>query len=93
MHKTMRVAAVLAAFTMMSVSAFAQGGGALFDLGAHPLALVVLLARPATVTQVSARLVMGTEYRTDEHADVELTFSDGCRGRVVASWQAGPESQ
>ena len=28
MHKTMRVAAVLAAFTMMSVSAFAQGGGA-----------------------------------------------------------------
>lgn len=27
MHKTMRVAAVLAAFTMMSVSAFAQAGG------------------------------------------------------------------
>ncbi len=66
------------------------GGGALFDLGAHPLALVVLLARPAIVTQVSARLVMGTDCRTDEHADVELTFSDGGRGRVVASWQAGP---
>ena len=66
------------------------GGGALFDLGAHPLALVVLLARPATVIQVSARLVMGTDYQTDEHADVELTFSDGGRGRVVASWQAGP---
>lgn len=27
MHKTMRVVAVMAAFTMMSVSAFAQGGG------------------------------------------------------------------
>ncbi len=66
------------------------GGGSLFDLGAHPLALVVLLGRPATVIQVSARLVIGADCDTDEHADVELTFSDGARGRVVASWQAGP---
>lgn len=64
------------------------GGGALFDLGAHPLALVVLLARPARVTQVSARLTRGAD-GTDESADVGLTFSDGAQGRVVASWISG----
>jgi myo-inositol 2-dehydrogenase / D-chiro-inositol 1-dehydrogenase len=66
------------------------GGGALFDLGAHPLALAMLLGRPATVTKVSATLRAGTSNDTDEYGEVELTFSTGLKARVVASWQAGP---
>lgn len=67
------------------------GGGALFDLGVHPLAVAMLLARPATVVEVSATLRGGAGHGSDEHAEVDLTFSNGLRGRVVSSWQAGPE--
>lgn len=65
------------------------GGGALFDLGAHPLAVVLLLAGAAPVA-VTARLEGGAtlEHGTDEHADVRLRFADGCRARVVASWRS-----
>jgi myo-inositol 2-dehydrogenase / D-chiro-inositol 1-dehydrogenase len=68
----------------------AWGGGALFDLGAHPLALAMMLARPAEVVHVSAQLRRGTNHPSDEYGEVELTFSTGLKARVVASWQAGP---
>ena len=67
------------------------GGGALFDLGVHPLAVAMLLARPATVVGVQASLRGGAGHGTDEHAELELSFSNGLRGRVVSSWQAGPQ--
>lgn len=67
------------------------GGGALFDLGVHPLAIALLLARPARIVSVRATLRGGAGHGSDEHAEVELHFSSGLRGSVVSSWQAGPE--
>lgn len=67
------------------------GGGALFDLGVHPLALAILIARSSgngEVTSVRASLEGDT---TDTHADVTLTFASGLRARVISSWE-GPES-
>lgn len=68
----------------------AWGGGVLFDLGPHPLALAVLLGRAAgagEVTSVSARLRGGATHATDEHAEIDLQFASGLTGTVVASWQ------
>jgi predicted dehydrogenase len=67
------------------------GGGALFDLGVHPLAIAVLVGRTTghgEVERVSATLNGDT---TDTHADVQLEFASGLRARLVSSWQ-GPEA-
>lgn len=72
------------------------GGGALFDLGVHPLAVAMLLANAAgegRVTGVSARLRGGEGHGSDEHADVTLHFASGFTARVESSWQHGPEPQ
>ncbi len=72
------------------------GGGALFDLGAHPVALALLCAnaaghgRPAWVRAELRRSAAGS---TDEYADVRLGFGSGLEARVVASWQHGPVPQ
>jgi len=66
------------------------GGGALYDLGAHPLALAVLLGRAAgagEVVGVSAQVRGGTGHATDEYAEVTLRFANGLTANVVASWQ------
>ena len=65
------------------------GGGALFDLGVHPLAIAVLAGRAAgagEVTAVRCSLDGGT---TDEHAEVALTFEAGLTARVISSWRGG----
>jgi predicted dehydrogenase len=67
------------------------GGGALFDLGVHPLAVAVLLAAPAAVTGVEASLDGGADHGTDEHAEVRLHFDSGLVADVVASWRGGPQ--
>ena len=72
------------------------GGGALFDLGAHPLSIAMLVANAAGAgrpTSVSARLRGGVGHNSDERADVEVTYSSGLVAKVVSSWQAGPEAQ
>lgn len=72
------------------------GGGALFDLGAHPLSIAMLLANAAGAgrpTSVSAHLRGGAGHNSDEHAEVELTYSSGLVAKVVSSWQAGPDAQ
>jgi len=72
------------------------GGGALFDLGAHPLAVALLLANAAgegRPVAVRAQLRGGDGHRSDEHADVHLRYSSGLIAHVVASWQAGPGPQ
>jgi predicted dehydrogenase len=72
----------------------AWGGGALFDLGVHPLALAVLAAGAngaGHVVSVAASLRSGEGHNSDEHAEVSLRFSGGLVGRVVSSWQAGPD--
>ncbi|MFT3854938.1 MAG: Gfo/Idh/MocA family oxidoreductase [Ilumatobacteraceae bacterium] len=69
------------------------GGGALFDLGVHPLALALLLAAAAgegRPTAVEATLRGGEGHGTDEHAEVTLRFPSGFAARVVASWQGDP---
>lgn len=67
------------------------GGGALFDLGVHPLALVMLLANATgsgRPTSVRATLRGGAGHGTDEHAEVTLGFATGFSATVIASWQA-----
>jgi predicted dehydrogenase len=72
------------------------GGGALFDLGAHPLSIALLVANAAGAgrpTSVRAHLRGGVGHNSDEHADVEITYSSGLVATVVSSWQAGPDAQ
>lgn len=69
----------------------AWGGGALFDLGVHPLALVVLIARATGNGEVESVRAELTGETTDTHADVWLTFGSGLRAHVVSSWD-GPEA-
>ena len=72
----------------------AWGGGALFDLGVHPVALAVLSGAAAgagPVTSVSCKLRGGAGHNSDEHAEVALTFRSGLVGHVVSSWSYGPD--
>lgn len=66
------------------------GGGVLFDLGAHPLAVALALAGPARPVEVRATLEGADDHPVDEHAEVHLAFDSGLLARVVVSWrQAG----
>ena len=64
------------------------GGGALFDLGVHPLAVALLLAGGAQPVAVSAVLEGADDIETDEHAQLSLRFEDGLVAKVVSSWRA-----
>jgi predicted dehydrogenase len=64
------------------------GGGALFDLGVHPIAVALLLAAPAIVVGVRCRLEGADDHPTDEHAEATLRFDTGLEARVVSSWRA-----
>src|SRR4051794_27134596 len=69
------------------------GGGALFDLGVHPLAIAVLAVAAnggGSVVGVTAELRGGAGHNSDEHAEVSLRFSGGVNAKVVSSWQGGP---
>jgi predicted dehydrogenase len=63
------------------------GGGALFDLGVHPLAVALLAAAPATVVEVRATLEGADDIDVDEFAELDLRFDNGLAARVVASWR------
>ncbi len=68
------------------------GGGVLFDLGVHPLALVLLLADAAPggtdrVVEVRAHLEGAPDLAVDVYADVHLTFASGLVARVETSWR------
>ena len=63
------------------------GGGVLFDLGVHPLAVALLLAAPATPVEVRATLDGADDHPVDEHAEVHLAFDSGLMARVVTSWR------
>lgn len=67
------------------------GGGVLFDLGVHPLALVVLAARASGNGDVESVRAELSGDSTDTQADAWLTFGSGLRAHVMASWD-GPES-
>ena len=68
------------------------GGGVLFDLGPHPLAVVLLLADAGPdgndrVERVRARLDGEPDVPVDTHAEVDLTFASGLHARVEVSWR------
>ncbi len=66
------------------------GGGALFDLGAHPIAIAVLIARAADpsarAVSVRGEVSGAPDIVSDEHGEVWITFSSGVTAHVVASW-------
>jgi predicted dehydrogenase len=64
------------------------GGGALFDVGSHPLGLVLAAVGPHDPpVSVSARLQRRPGDRVDDHGEAEVTFASGVRATVVASWR------
>ena len=63
------------------------GGGVLFDLGVHPLAVALLAAAPAAVVEVQAQLEGAGDIAVDDHAEVTLRFDSGLVAQVVSSWR------
>jgi myo-inositol 2-dehydrogenase / D-chiro-inositol 1-dehydrogenase len=63
------------------------GGGALFDLGVHPLALILLLAGADEPVSVTARLETAADIEVDEFAELTLRFRSGLEATVVTSWR------
>jgi predicted dehydrogenase len=63
------------------------GGGVLFDLGVHPLAIALLLAAPARPVEVRAVLEGADDHPVDEHAQVTIQFDTDLQARVLASWR------
>lgn len=68
----------------------AWGGGALFDLGAHPVALALLAAAPARPVEVTATVEAAPGTEVDDRADVMLRFDSGLSARIEVSWRGGP---
>jgi predicted dehydrogenase len=65
------------------------GGGALFDLGVHAVAVALLMAAPAHVVAVEkAELDAGRGLEVDDDAAVTLEFDTGLRAEVRATWRA-----
>jgi myo-inositol 2-dehydrogenase/D-chiro-inositol 1-dehydrogenase len=62
------------------------GGGVLFDLGVHPLALVLRAAR-ATPVAVAARFDASPDIEVEDHARVSLRFDSGLVAEVEVSWR------
>ncbi len=67
------------------------GGGVLFDLGVHPLAVALLFAAPAQPVEVRATLEGADDHPVDEHAEVAIAFDSGLIARVIASWRGADE--
>ncbi len=67
------------------------GGGVLFDLGVHPLAIALLMAAPARPVEVQATLGGADDHPVDEHAEVLIRFDTDLVARVVASWRGGEQ--
>ncbi len=62
-----------------------RGGGVLFDLGSHPIALV-LAAAPTRPVGIRGWLQSSADCPVDDAAAVEIDFEDGLTARVRTSW-------
>ena len=69
------------------------GGGVLFDLGAHPLAIALLLAAPARPVEVRAVLEGADDHPVDEHAEVTLQLDTGAQAGSMASWRGAEHAR
>jgi predicted dehydrogenase len=67
------------------------GGGVLFDLGPHPIAVALLMAAPARPVEVRATLTGADDHPVDEHAEVTVRMDTGATLHIEASW-AHPDS-
>ena len=71
------------------------GGGVLFDLGVHPLAVALLLARAADsgpAVSVRAELSGADDIAVDDQARAWVTFASGLVATVEASWASDQPS-
>lgn len=66
------------------------GGGALFDLGVHPVGLAIRTAAEADAGAPSSVTAVITDAATErEHATVKLHFAGGLVATIVVGWQPG----
>lgn len=65
----------------------AWGGGALFDLGVHPLALVLRAVRGAMPVGVAATFEASPDIDVEDRASVRLRFDTGLVAEVEVSWR------
>jgi glucose-fructose oxidoreductase len=63
------------------------GGGALFDLGAHPIALALLAAGEDEPVAVTATITSSDDIEVDDWAEVMLEFRSGLTARIEVSWR------
>jgi predicted dehydrogenase len=75
----------------------AWGGGALFDLGSHPVAIMLLIARAGRAGRAMSvsGAVAGSptnEHDTDEWGSLRIEFQSGLVATTTASWRDGPGS-
>lgn len=63
------------------------GGGVLFDLGVHPLALVLRAARSARPVAVKAVFETSDDIEVEDRASVALRFDTGLTATVEVSWR------
>jgi predicted dehydrogenase len=63
------------------------GGGALFDLGVHAVAVALLLAGDDEPVEVTALLTPGADPAVDDRAEVRVRFTSGLQARVEAAWR------
>jgi len=69
------------------------GGGVLFDLGVHPLAIALLLAAPARPVEVSAHLEGADDIEVDDFAELTLSFDSGLHAQLRVSWRANDDDR
>lgn len=65
----------------------ARGGGVLFDLGPHPIALMLLLAGDDRPVEVSAELDRSPDIEVDDHAAMTVRFESGLIAQIEVSWR------
>ncbi|MGK2928146.1 MAG: Gfo/Idh/MocA family protein [Acidimicrobiales bacterium] len=63
------------------------GGGVLFDLGVHPLALVLRAAGTASPVGVSARFESSDDIAVEDLASVLIRFDTGLTATLEVSWR------
>jgi predicted dehydrogenase len=63
-----------------------RGGGVLFDLGSHAIALALLLAGSDAPESVSASLRSSAGIDVDDEAELFINFASGLRARIEATW-------
>jgi len=66
------------------------GGGALFDLGVHPVGMVLRVAAEAAAGPPAMLTSVITDAGTDhEHGTIRLHFATGLEATIVVGWQPG----